>query len=448
MDANIIAPTISLNGVSKAYTTYEKPWHRLAELLSGNRRKLGHRVNALSDVSLELQKGDRLGIVGENGSGKSTLLKVISGVLTPTSGSVSVRGRVSALLELGAGFNGDLSGRDNIEAFGVIHGLSSDEIQEAIPKIIAFSELGEFINYPVKTYSSGMGVRLGFACAVYVRPDILIVDEALSVGDAYFQNKCLHKIKSLLDDGVTFIYVTHTADSVRALCNKGLWMEKGRPKLFASSSEVGERYNAAMFEKISHSQQTERVVDGNPDTGSEPSATLSNNEVDHSRAKAFAERVEALRTGSGEVRITDISICSDVDSVEIDELLRIKVYLRQFAKMPDDCALAVGITDKMGRQILHFSSAVKNIYLNNMSIGHNACIEFRFNNVLCPGEYGIIAGIGPLDKHPQSDSLSVPKQVVDYCVGGARFSVRFPNSGDIKDLWGVVHTPYEVIHVI
>ncbi|WP_025029798.1 ABC transporter ATP-binding protein [Nitratireductor aquibiodomus] len=434
---------IALRNVSKVYRTYEKPWHRLAEIASGGRRDYGHDVRALGHVSLDLQKGDRLGVVGENGSGKSTLLKIITGVLTPSTGTVSAGGRISALLELGAGFNASLSGRENIEAFSLIHGLSVDEARDAVPKIIAFSEIGEFIDYPVNTYSSGMAVRLGFACAVFVRPDILIVDEALSVGDAYFQNKCLHKIKSMLDEGVTFIYVTHMADSVRALCNKGLWLDQGRQRAFGSATEVGELYKSAVFEKIVAAEDVEARL-SSKDCEEIEDATVV---VDPSREEAFRTRVEALRTGSLEVEIVDISFPDSRDSFELDDNIVVRVHLKHNRPAPKECALAIGVTDGLGRQILHFSSAVQGLYLDEFAAGSRHCVEFRFKNVLCPGEYGIVGGIAPLSKHPQSDSLSTPKHVVDYCVGGARFSVGFPTDGIKRDLWGVVHTSYEVTQV-
>ena len=241
---------VDIRNISKIYHSYSKPSHRMLELLSGGRKQYARETRALDDVSLTLAPGSRLGIVGENGSGKSTLLKVLCGVLTPSAGSVSVKGRISALLELGAGFNPQLGGRENIRQFCMLHGMQRDEIDEAVPEIIRFSELQDAIEHPVKTYSSGMAVRLGFSCAVYVKPEILIVDEALSVGDAYFQNKCLHKIKSLLDGGTTFIYVTHAADAIRSLCNQGLWLEHGRIRLAGSSSEVGAAYQREVFRRM------------------------------------------------------------------------------------------------------------------------------------------------------------------------------------------------------
>ncbi len=241
---------IELTNVSKFYHTYPTPQHRLLELMAKGKKRYSRETRALDDISFSLKKGGRLGIVGANGSGKSTLLKVLAGVLTPTSGAVKVRGRVSALLELGAGFNPEISGEENIRQYCMLHRMHAGEIEEALPEIIKFSELREAIEHPVRTYSSGMAVRLGFACAVYVQPDILIVDEALSVGDAYFQNKCLQKIRSMLDQGVTFIYVTHAADAIRSLCDEGLWLDHGKVQLAGSSSRVGAAYQSAVFSRM------------------------------------------------------------------------------------------------------------------------------------------------------------------------------------------------------
>src|SRR5215467_1571418 len=241
---------IELQNVSKLYYSYSNPKHRLLEILSGGKKRYARETRAIDGVSFTLERGTRLGIVGENGSGKTTLLKLLAGVLTPSSGSVQVQGRVSALLDLGTGFNPDLSGMENIRQFCMLHGMRREAIEEAVPHIVQFSELRDVMDHAVKTYSTGMAMRLGFSCAVYVKPDILIVDEVLSVGDAYFQNKCVQRIKSMLDAGTTFIYVTHSADAIRALCNQGIWMERGQVRLAGSSSQVGAAYQSEVFRRM------------------------------------------------------------------------------------------------------------------------------------------------------------------------------------------------------
>lgn len=435
---------VSFTNVSKLYHTYSTPQHRLLEIISAGRKHYARETRALDNVSFSLEKGGRLGIIGDNGSGKSTLLKILAGVLTPTSGVVQVNGRISALLELGAGFNPELPGSENIRQFCMLHGMHSDEIDEAVPEIIKFSELKDVIDHPVKTFSSGMAVRLGFACAVFVKPEILIVDEALSVGDAYFQNKCLHKIKSLLDNGTTFIYVTHAADAIRSLCDQGLWMEKGKVRQSGPASEVGAAYQAEVFRRMvgaglhEHSNPTETQL---------PSNSL-NLPIDHERHKAFEERVSPLRTGSGEARIQDIALVNedgvDTDTIEFNAKVRVRVFYRVERTIPEGCALTLGVTDSSGRQVLHFSSATKGVYLSFDGARLLRVFEFEFDNQLCPGEYGFIAGIGTFFKNPNNHAQSLIDEITDYCAGGARFSVRFPDKDMNLDLWGLVHVPYSV----
>ena len=481
---------VELQNVSKIYQTYSTPQHRLLELLSGGRKQYARETRALDDISFALERGGRLGIVGENGSGKSTLLKVLAGVLSPSKGTAQVHGRVSALLELGAGFNPDLPGIENIRQFGMLHGMNRDEIERAVPEVIKFSELRDAISHPVKTYSSGMAVRLGFACAVYVQPDILIVDEALSVGDAYFQNKCLHKIKSLLDNGTTFIYVTHAADSIRALCNQGLWLERGKVRKSGSSADVGAAYQSDVFKRIVRAGLPEPVapaesgiaaVDGSdllggaggthdpapagtagagtPAAGTPATATppsgggdQANAErpaaTDGARHQAFEERVSALRTGSGEARIVDIALIGadgrETDSLPLDAACAVRVFYRCTASLPQDCALTLGVTDNVGRQLLHFNSTPSRVFLPSDGAHMLRVVEFKFTNPLSPGEYGFIAGIGTFMTNPKNHGQYLTDRIVDYVAGGARFSVRFPDEPSEWDLWGVVHTPFQV----
>jgi lipopolysaccharide transport system ATP-binding protein len=448
---------IELVNVSKIYRSYSTPQQRLMELLSIGKREYFRETRALDDVSFSLEKGARFGIVGENGSGKSTLLKVLAGVLQPSEGIVKVNGRVSALLELGAGFNSELSGRENITQFCLLHGMHRDDITEAVPEIIKFSELGDAVAHPVKTYSSGMAVRLGFACAVYVRPDILIVDEALSVGDAYFQNKCLNKIRSMLDDGVTFIYVTHSADSIRSLCTQGLWLEKGKMKLLGASRDVGAAYQKEIFSRLVRAgmqPSNDLLKDPHADTDDESNLSPSDSTVpqlrraDQARQTAFSSRVDPLRTGSGEIRIDDIVLINsegaECDAVELEEKVRIRVFFHSSGTPPGKCALAIGITDSSGKQLVHLNSELHGFFASDATPHIQHVIEFAFKNPLCPGEYGLSGGIGILAKHPQNRAQSIVESVVDYCVGGARFSVSFPENDTKHDLWGVVHVDYAV----
>ena len=240
-------PLIAISRLSKTYRVYPKPWYRLRELVTG--RTYHQAFDALADVSLELRQGESLGIIGENGAGKSTLLKLLSGVTAPTSGEVMVRGAVASLLELGMGFHPEFSGRDNIRLNAAMMGLSEGEVERKIPEIVAFSELREFIDRPVKTYSTGMAMRLGFAIAVQVEPEILIIDEALSVGDGYFQKKCMSCIQDFVASGRTLIFCSHAMYYVSAYCQRALWLRHGRVAASGPVEHVVREYENFLLRK-------------------------------------------------------------------------------------------------------------------------------------------------------------------------------------------------------
>lgn len=237
---------ITAMGISKMYTLYDKPIDRLKESLSITRKEYGMKYHALKDVSFEIKKGDTVGIIGGNGAGKSTLLKIITGVLSPTSGSMDIKGKVSAILELGAGFNTEYTGLQNIYLNGTMSGYSKEEMEKRIDKITQFADIGEFIYQPVKTYSSGMFARLAFAVAINVDPDILIVDEVLAVGDVRFQTKCMDKMKELQEQGTTIIFVSHSSDQVKRFCNHAIWLDKGTVKEIGDASIIVDMYEEFM----------------------------------------------------------------------------------------------------------------------------------------------------------------------------------------------------------
>ena len=242
---------VEFQGVSKSYSIYESPGDRLKELLSFNRVRCHRDFWALQDVSFETRRGETFCIIGENGSGKSTLLQMVAGILHPTSGSLTVNGRVSALLELGAGFNPEFTGRDNVYLNGSILGLSTRQIDQRYRDIEDFAEIGEFINQPVKTYSSGMVVRLAFAVAINVDPEILLVDEALAVGDIYFRQRCMRKVHELRARGITILFVSHAIADVKAIGDRALWLDHGRIRDIGETDRVAAKYLAAMVEKDS-----------------------------------------------------------------------------------------------------------------------------------------------------------------------------------------------------
>jgi len=218
---------VEFQGVSKSYSIYDSPGDRLKELITPRRYQFHRDFWALRDISFDIRPGETFCIVGENGSGKSTLLQMVAGILLPTSGTVSVTGRVSALLELGSGFNPEFSGRDNVYLNGSILGLSTRQIDQKFPAIEEFAEIGDFIHQPVKTYSTGMVVRLAFAVAINVDPEILLVDEALAVGDIYFRQRCMRKVHELRARGVTILFVSHSAGTVAELCHRVVLLDQG-----------------------------------------------------------------------------------------------------------------------------------------------------------------------------------------------------------------------------
>lgn len=238
---------ISLKNVSKYYKLYNAPKDRLKEALSHSGKIYHKKFYATNDLNLEIKKGEILGIVGKNGSGKSTLLKLITGVLTPDEGSIKVNGKISALLELGSGFNPEFTGLQNIFFYGTILGFSKTEMDEKLDDIIAFADIGDFINQPLKTYSSGMKSRLGFAVAVHIDPEILILDEVLSVGDILFKRKCYAKMEEFFKSGKTIIYVSHDANTVKQLCSRAIFLMNGTIVLDSDAKTVTQFYEKFLF---------------------------------------------------------------------------------------------------------------------------------------------------------------------------------------------------------
>ena len=238
--------SVCLDGISKRYKLYDAPTDRVKEAFHPFGKQYHHEFYALNDISFSVSKGEILGVVGKNGSGKSTLLQIITGVLTPTTGSIEVEGKISALLELGAGFNPDLSGLENVFFKSSLLGSSTTETQEKLDEILEFADIGEFIHQPVKTYSSGMFVRLAFAVAIHVDPDILIVDEALSVGDFRFRQKCLRRIRKFREEGKTILFVSHDTGAVIEFCTRVIWLADGRIKMEGRPADVCKDYISYM----------------------------------------------------------------------------------------------------------------------------------------------------------------------------------------------------------
>jgi lipopolysaccharide transport system ATP-binding protein len=291
---------ISVRHVSKMYRIYDRPAGRLKELLLGGRRTYHRAFWALEDVSLEVAPGETVGVIGRNGAGKTTLLQIVAGVLQPTAGEVRVDGRVTALLELGSGFNHEYTGRENIVMGGQILGFSEEEMRRRMDVIVRFAELEGFIDQPVKTYSTGMLMRLAFAAAIHVDPDVLIVDEALSVGDIYFQRKSLDRIEHFRKSGKTVLFVSHDPRLIQRFCNRALWLEGGRVAMAGGAKDV-----VAAYEAFCQRLESERL-----------SGML---EAARNEAEAFADRranddlvrelrLTGARWGSGKIRFTGVEM--------------------------------------------------------------------------------------------------------------------------------------------
>lgn len=268
---------IAVEGLAKVYHVFSTPQDRLKQLLWRGRRKFYDEFWALHPISFQVRRGECVGFLGKNGSGKSTLLQMIAGTLDPSHGSFRVAGRLSALLELGAGFNPEFTGRENVILSGALLGISAEEMRERLPKIIEFSELHDFIDRPVKTYSSGMYVRLAFSAAIHVEPEVLLVDEALSVGDAAFQYKCLQRIEMLRSSGMSILFVTHDTSAVRKICNRAGWLDNGLIVSFGDAVQVADDYDSFMRDRAMISEGTQSVgADMPPEVISDCSVRDSN----------------------------------------------------------------------------------------------------------------------------------------------------------------------------
>lgn len=313
MDTN---KKIIIDNITKVYNIYNSPTDRLKELVFP-KKKLHTDFYALKNVSFDVAKGEIVGIMGRNGAGKSTLLKIITGVLQPSHGCVTITGRISSLLELGAGFNMEYTGLENIYFYGTIMGLSKNEIQAKMEEIIAFAEIGDYINQPVKSYSSGMFARLAFSCAINVEPDVLIVDEILSVGDLRFQSKCFKKFKEFQQKGVTILYVGHDISTLRSFCDRCVWLNKGEIVEIGDPSTISAKYIEFMYrDDVSEFTGSNTTCEDAEDT----SEILGENQKLSQKGKPLAHwgtKPGLIHNISMTVNGKDILFCSPKDTITI-----------------------------------------------------------------------------------------------------------------------------------
>lgn len=286
-DEKLEIGSIEITNLTKQYRLYNKPMDRLRETFSIRHKEYSKPHYALNNINLSVRRGESIGIVGTNGSGKSTLLKLITGVVTPTEGEIRSGGKIAALLELGAGFNQEYTGMENIYLNGTMMGYTEKEMQKKVPDIIEFADIGDFIYQPVKTYSSGMFARLAFAVSINVEPDILIVDEALSVGDTRFQIKCINKMKQLRESGTTILFVTHATEQIKRFCTRGIWIREGRVQEDGDAASVVDLFNN--FMKYGEMPEERTFQEGEFCLPKDPSclASIHNVEINKTQFRSF-----------------------------------------------------------------------------------------------------------------------------------------------------------------
>ena len=376
---------ISLNNVSKCYKRYSHPVDRLKELLLPGK---SHAENfwALQNINLKVAKGETLGIIGQNGSGKSTLLQIIAGTLTPTTGEVWVNGRVSALLELGSGFNPEFTGRQNVFFNGQILGLSREEVEAKFDQIAAFAEIGDFIEQPIKSYSSGMFVRLAFAVAVSVNPEILIVDEALSVGDIYFQQKCFERIRELKQLGTTLLFVSHDSGAVYKLCRRAILMELGKVVLDEKPRQVLDLYEAKLLKKrdtYSEAVEIQKIPE-------------SNSSLPLKSESSSSRKVADILINLPEVSVKFIKLLNEsdqeIESIISEELLQLCIGLL-FSDTFEDPHVGFKIRDRTGSVIFETNTFCMEQRVGKVISSTLLEIRFRFHVPLIEGEYTITVGV-------------------------------------------------------
>lgn len=409
------AVAIRAENLSKCYQLYERPGQRLRQFIMprletamGRSSKANYREFwALKNASFEVGRGETFGIVGRNGSGKSTLLQLLCGTLTPTQGQVSITGRVAALLELGSGFNPEFTGRENVFLNGAVLGMSHQTVQARFEDIAAFADIGEFMDQPLKSYSSGMAVRLAFSVATYADADILVIDEALSVGDFAFQAKCMRRLNAFVGNGGTLLFVSHDTNAVKNLCSRAMFLQKGAVRAIGPSEEVCEQYLAETNIEDGMASNLD-FGPSLPDASSETIDAIGAREIER-----FRSSVAPYRRHASEVcefvsaRIVD-KHGAEVNAAAWGQVVRIKVQL-QVNSAIENLVVAFYLRDRLQIDIMGTNTDYEQKELRDLSAGELIELDFDFTNYLRAGEYGLclIAADRPIITNQYFDWIDV-----------------------------------------
>ena len=384
---------IKVTHLTKIYKLYDRPIDRLKESLHPLKKQYHKDFYALNDVSFEIKRGETVGIIGKNGAGKSTLLKIITGVLTPTSGHVHVKGRIASLLELGAGFNPEYTGIENIYLQGTLMGYSHADTESKMEKILQFADIGEHIHQPVKTYSSGMFARLAFAISINVEPDIFIVDEALAVGDMNFQAKCMTAMDRIRQKGITILFVSHDIGSVKSLCERGIYIKNGVLHSVGKASDVAELYSREM--RAESNDEIKKGLDfiETKNKNNEKTTSHQSSGIDFKTSEEFDEKVKAFREGTGEVKITFVELLDVNDEpileAEFNQEVKLRIYVESYAEKIISVGFHLRDDKKTSIATCNFVQAGKELLF--VSVADKLIIEYNFTLPLQHNTYSILA---------------------------------------------------------
>ncbi|WP_216603431.1 ABC transporter ATP-binding protein [Vibrio splendidus] len=389
---------ISCKNITKTYPMYNNPKDRFKEALHPFRKLYRKDFYALNDVSFDVYKGETVGIIGQNGAGKSTLLKIITGVLTASSGTTEINGIVSSILELGTGFNMELTGIENVYVNCSLMGLSKEDVDLKLDRIIAFADIGEHINQPVRGYSSGMFARLAMAVAISVEPDILIVDEALAVGDITFQTKCMTAMKNIQDKGTTILFVSHDINSVKSLCERCVYIKNGNLHAVGVAGEIAELYmNDMRMLTNKENEQVQKLSDIEPkrEEGAEASQRLDEPEPEPKpeSESEFDKRVEFFRHGTGEAKITNVEIVDEngslVEDVEFNQKVTIRIYFESYVNKKISVNFHILDDKKINIATCNFLQAGQELY--DVKAGDSVIVEYSMKLPIQHNTYSVIA---------------------------------------------------------